>query len=80
MLISCQFCPHRDDRNFDCAELCELSTPFAERNARGEILFFTYEQDENGQYVKHYSSLPELVNRLREQAIERLNYVTAKKP
>lgn len=72
-MISCQFCPNRNDPEFDCAELCQLSTPFAERNERGEILFFTYEQDEKGQYVKHYCSLPVLVNRLREQALERLN-------
>lgn len=78
-MISCQFCPNRDDPNFDCATSCQLSTPFAERNERGEILFFTYKQDEKGQYVKHFCSLPELVNRLREQAIERLNYHATKK-
>lgn len=68
--MNCRYCYNYTNTEADCT-CCPMSTPFAERNETGEILFFTYEADKNGNYVKHYCTLFELIERLRETAEER---------
>lgn len=71
--MNCRYCYNHKNTESDCAN-CPISTPFAERVVNGDILFFTYEPNERGDYVKHYCTLLELVERLRETAKERQTY------
>lgn len=68
--MNCRYCYNYKNTEADCTN-CPMATPFAERTETGEILFFTYEPNEQGDYVKNYCTLYELVENLRKTAEER---------